>query len=297
MSLSQFTYASMKNFPEDPEMDAKTEKDTSDQVSLSSAITGSTIPPPPYQQSQSTGGFDNPIPEVPITPSTVFTVHAQGTRFIRFPTPSPELEIAIFNGTDTSVEPVYTSIRSKRGSGNATLRHYMKGDLLATSYRFGLFRDPEIRRIDGGSDSKVVQSDDSAGELAVKISTGCRAVTFTSTTDDSKTFKWEYKKSISLTGKKRRLMILSMHDSSLSAEWKKDEMLAALVRTDDTRTPGTKKSDAGNGGLLVLDEQATTFMNEETILATCLMMLKKEIDRQRMIQVAIMAGGAGGGGG
>lgn len=92
-------------------------------------------------------------------------------------------------------------------------------------------------------------------------------------------------------------MILSMHDSSPSAEWEKDQMLAALVRTEDTRTPGTKKSDAGNGGLLVLDEQATAFMNEETIMATCLIMLKKEIDRQRMIQIAIIAGASGGGGG
>lgn len=297
MALSTFTYASMKDFPIDSEKDSKSEKDTSDQVSLSSAITGSTIPPPPYQQSQSTDGFENPIPEVPIRPSMVFTVRAQGTRFIRFPTPSPELEIAIFHGTDTSAEPIYVSIRSKRGSGNATLRHFVKGDLLATSYRFGPFRDPEIRRIDGGADGKLVQRDDDSGELAVKISTGCRAVTFTSMTDDSKTFKWEYKKTVTLAGKKRRLMVLSMHDSSTSAEWKKDQMLAALVRTDDTRTPGTKKSDAGNGGLLVLDEVATTFMAEETIVAICLMMLKKEIDRQRMIQVAIIAGGAGGGGG
>lgn len=179
----------MANFPKDQEKDVKTEKDVSDQMSLSSAITGSTIPPPPYQQSQSLDGFENPIPEVPIKPSSVFTVQAQGTRFVRFPTPSPELEIAIFNGTDTSVEPVYTSTRPKRGSGNATLRHFVKGDLLATTYRFGPFREPEIRRIDACSDIKLVESEE-AGELAVNISTGCRAVTFTSISDDSKTFKW-----------------------------------------------------------------------------------------------------------
>lgn len=189
MALSTFAYASMANFQKGPEQDVKTKKDVSDQMSLSSAITGSNIPPPPYQQSQSLDGFMNPIPEVPIKPSRVFTVQAQGICFVRFPTPSPESEVAIFNGKDTSVEPVYTSTRPKRGSGNATLRHFVKGDLLATIYRFGPFREPEIRRIDTCSDSKLVESED-AGELAVNIGTGCRAVTFTSISNDSKTFKW-----------------------------------------------------------------------------------------------------------
>lgn len=93
---------------------------------------------------------------------------------------------------------------------------------------------------------------------------------------------------------KRKVILLSMRDSSPMSEWKKDKLLAALVRTEDTRTPGTRKSDAGNGGLLVLDEDATKLMNEETIVATCLMMLKKEIDRQRMVQIALMTGGGGG---
>ena len=138
MTLSQLTYASMKDLPKDSEKDIKTiEQDVSDQASLSSIITSSIIPPPPYQQPQLSTGFASPIPEVPIKPSIVFTIQARGTHFIRFPTPSPELEIAIFNGTDTSLEPVYTSVRPKRGCGNAALRHFVKGDLLATTYRLG----------------------------------------------------------------------------------------------------------------------------------------------------------------
>lgn len=157
--------------------------------SISSEMTGFSVPPPPYQQSQSTQGFQNPVPDLPIKPATVFTVQARGTRFWRLPTPSGELEIAIFNGTDTTREPVYKSCRPKRSSGSAILRHFVKGELLATNYKFGPFREPEIVRVDNCADGKLVQNDESA-PLAVKISTGMRDVSFTSVADESKTFTW-----------------------------------------------------------------------------------------------------------
>lgn len=294
-----FANDNMDDSPSDVEKDIDMKKDLGTRVSFSSELSGSTIPPPPYHQSHSTQGFQNPIPELPIKPSTIFTIQAQGTRFIRIPTPSRELEIAVFNGTDTSAEPVYISTRAKRSSGNAVLRHFIKGDLLATTYRFGPFREPEIRRIDANSDGKFIQSDE-PDKLAVKISTGgcvtSRAVTVTNPDDKDKTFTWDYKK-IKTSGGKQKVIVLSMKDASPASSWKKDQILAALIRTDDTRTPGTRKSDAGNGGRLILDEQATAFMGEEMIIATCLMLLKKEIDRQRIVQAAIIAGAAGGGGG
>ena len=284
----------MLKVPQESEKELEASKDLSTSVSSASSLQELSIPPPPYQQSPSGHGFRNPIPELPFTPSTIFTVQAEGTRFWRFPSPSRELEIGVFNGTDTSAEPIYVSTRANRSSGNAILSHHIKGDMYATTYRFGPFREPEIRYLDASPDSKLIQDDD-LGKLAFKISTGgcvtSRAVTLKNPEDDSRALAWDYKKTMTSSGK-RKVLVLSMKDSS-----KKDKILAALVRTDDTRTPGTTKSDAGNGGLLLLDSDALNYMDEGLIVATCLMVLKKEIDRQRMTQIALLSAMASGGGG
>lgn len=165
--------------------------------------------------------------------------------------------------------------------------------MYATTYRFGPFRKPEIRYLDAGPDSKPTQDDD-LGKLALRISTGgcvtSRAVTIKHPDNDSRALRWEYKKTVTSYGK-RKVLVLSMKDSG-----KKDKVLAALVRTEDTLTPGTRRSDAGNGGLLLLDSKACNYMDEALIIATCLMVLKQEIDRQRMVQIALIASGGGGGG-
>lgn len=77
----------------------------------------------------------------------------------------------------------------------------------------------------------------------------------------------------------------------------KGTVLAQLIRGDATRTPGSKSCSAGNGGQLVLDQDAAAALDEPLIVATCLMMLKKEIDRRRAIQMALMVSIASGGGG
>jgi len=54
-----------------------------------------------------------------------------------------------------------------------------------------------------------------------------------------------------------------------------------LWRTSGTRAQGTSRCTAGNGGQLILDQEATSHVDEALIIATCLVMLKKEIDRRR----------------
>lgn len=60
-----------------------------------------------------------------------------------------------------------------------------------------------------------------------------------------------------------------------------DKRVAALIRNDETRTPGSKSCYAGNGGKLILGEDvgAKDGLSEALVLASCLLMLKKEIDR------------------
>lgn len=96
--------------------------------------------------------------------------------------------------------------------------------------------------------------------------------------------------------------------------------VARLIRGEDSRTPGTKKSDAGNGGRLELsfrtkqyrteedpyhpdeddyrpiednesevregEEDSDPVIDEIAIIATCLVMLKKEVDNMRGWQMA-----------
>ncbi|KAL2073852.1 hypothetical protein VTL71DRAFT_11178 [Oculimacula yallundae] len=63
--------------------------------------------------------------------------------------------------------------------------------------------------------------------------------------------------------------------------------VAQLIRNDETRTPGTKRSSAGNGGRLEMclsrggdDGEDEVLIDEVTVVATVLVMLKKEIDKQ-----------------
>lgn len=77
-------------------------------------------------------------------------------------------------------------------------------------------------------------------------------------------------------------------------------VVARLVRCEKTRTPGTKACFAGNGGRLEMClrredcDGKEEVLDEATNVATCCVMLKKEIDRLRAVQImCISAAGAG----
>jgi len=76
--------------------------------------------------------------------------------------------------------------------------------------------------------------------------------------------------------------------------------VARLIRGEDTRTPGTKRSDWGNGGRLEMrleeegcEERRGINEVEVVVVVTALVILKKEVDRLRGIQIAAMASGGG----
>lgn len=116
----------------------------------------------------------------------------------------------------------------------------------------------------------------------------------------------------------------SPHTSGISSGSSKyeDEIrtpVAHLLRGPSFRTPGSSASSAGNGGRLVIDELALLSgysgngtvgdgeqegiqegkedreMGIAMVVTTCLVMLKREVDRRRAQQIAIMAGAAGSG--
>ncbi|KAH8888223.1 hypothetical protein GQ53DRAFT_251163 [Thozetella sp. PMI_491] len=79
---------------------------------------------------------------------------------------------------------------------------------------------------------------------------------------------------------------------------KQDEVrtpVAHFVRNEECRTAGTSRASAGNGGRLMMDlgpwDEAQKTEREMAIVlavSTCVSMLKKEVDRRRTQQMAVM---------
>jgi hypothetical protein len=218
--------------------------------------------------------------DVKFTPTKTLHINARGIRLIRFPIPSSELEIPIYNDEDGAVE--YTSTREKMCSGNAILSAPGRGNLVSSNYRFGPGRNPTL---------KVLNAAEDQGEVKVSGRWTSRSQDFSVANGTS--FEWTYKREPTLmTGakdgdkqkvKKATFLVLEAQGVRL----------AQLVRTEETRTLGTSPSTAGNGGALMIDEKAIAALkpeiSEELVVATCIMMLKKEIDRRRAIQIMMFS--------
>ncbi|KAJ5394648.1 uncharacterized protein N7487_012289 [Penicillium crustosum] len=215
-------------------------------------------------------------------PSRILTINAQGIRAFRLPLPSRQTEIFIYNPDGTEA---YISTRDKLCSGNATLSHPKRGSLIRTEYFFGPNRDPVVYRLQPSSDIPE--------EVIVEGKWTSRTMRFGMPGGKRKQFEWEYAKEKRADGQKVNLIVFrAVGEVKGKSKETPGPRIPQLVRGEDSRTPGTSRSSAGNGGELQIDEVAlqSLELDEAVIVATCLMMLKKEIDRRRMIQLAIIAG-------
>jgi len=214
-------------------------------------------------------------------PSHVLRLDAQGIGLLRLPLPPRQLEISIY-GADGSL--AYKSRRSKRCSGDCVLSHPQLGDLLSTTFYFGPNRNPVIRFLqssDGYHNNDKNHPD--ATSVAVSGRWSTRTTNFT--TPDGRAFEWSYAKRRDSNGRRVNLIILRRKRDDGNGK-----ILAQLVRSDETRTTSSTRSTAGNGGVLLVDQGAWKLLDEALIVATCLIMLKKEIDRRRAVQMAVIAG-------
>lgn len=252
-------------------------------------------------------------------PGRQLRIDARGIGMLRLPVPSFELEIPIYDAVDGSL--AYMSTRSRVSSGNAILSHPQRGDLVQTTYFFGPSRDPEVKVLQSQSQSHSHAADEKlkeeerpdvdTGVMTIPLATKwtSRGISFTipgghgKDSDSDRTLEWSYAKSKNpTTGEKVNLIVLRLRPGSKDEDGKKSKnknkdegkILAELVRSKDTRTPGSKRCSAGNGGVLVIDRDADQYLDESLIVATCLVMLKREIDRRRMMQMAMIAGAGGG---
>lgn len=206
-------------------------------------------------------------------PAKSYHISAKGIPVLRLPIPSSELVTKV-NNPDGSI--AYQSTRERPNSGNCVLTNAEGHQLIATQYFFGPCRDPILMRLDTG-----------AGEdNTVKTVSKWTSRTQKFLLHDGRTFEWGYKREKGFGGqdKKGTALVMTMNG----------KRIAVLVRNEKTRTPGSKSCSAGNGGELLLGEDVggKKGIGEELVIATVLLMLKKEVDRRRTVQFMIIASAA-----
>jgi len=214
-------------------------------------------------------------------PTTSLQIQAAGKHAISFPSPPKELETPIFS-PDTG-RPVYMSIRPRRRKGNCRLvlaEDSLEEAIARTTYKWGPGRNPIVR---------IGRDDDlDADEFEmVPNSLLNRSVGFE--TRRWGRFEWRYgSKSERAEYSANNLLVLE----KLSGDGRGRVRVAQLVRNEVFRTPGTSHMAAGNGGRLQMDlvgEKGHEMVDEVVVVVTCLVMLKKEIDRLRAMQIASMS--------
>jgi hypothetical protein len=157
-----------------------------------------------------------------------------------------------------------------------------------TTYKFGPGRNPVVR---------IGRDDDLGAEEFETVGKGLlsRAVGFE--TRRWGRFEWGY------GGRRERarwaadnLLILEKVGVGVGADGREGRVrVAQLVRNGELRTAGTGYMTAGNGGRLQMDlrgEKGEEIVPEAVVVVTCLVMLKKEIDRLRGFQIAAMSSAA-----
>jgi hypothetical protein len=255
------------------------------------------------------------------------------------PDPIPILAVDPATG-ELGATPVFVSLRPARGSGNCYLVRgddAAETPVCTTTYRFGPGRPPVMRLLGQPSSTTPSHAAASASTttasasrptfpstsfstLAADNESSGYSFEITSTSIVSRaqimktpygTFTWRYadrkaRKAASggAGGVVSSLLVLDRVVSVATAGGGTEHRrvpVARLVRGDDTRSPGTRRSDAGNGGRLLVDLRAWADAKDDReqvlliVVASCICMLKKEIDRRRAHQmIAISAAVSGG---
>jgi hypothetical protein len=199
--------------------------------------------------------------------------------------------ISVFRPESSDAE--YTSFRLKRNSNSCALVWGSDGaTLISTIYRWGPGRHPRMRIFD--RDSKVsvedaIKNDKVDGELIDVKSHSMLSRAQVFDTSFGK-FTWRYGSSQEQAAcNADSLLVMEQIDRASSpggGQSKGDTRVAHLIRNDQFRTPGTKKYSGGNGGRLFIDlrmwsddKHTSPQEIEAFVVASCLLMLKREADR------------------
>jgi hypothetical protein len=200
-------------------------------------------------------------------------IHAHGIPVIRIPGPSADVEIPITTTSSLSSTHIYKSIRPHRWASSFAL-HDHEGRTVAKvdGDRFSNFPLRTIGISLFGSKGE--------GEEEVKLKRKAlmtRSCVFEYRGDE---FEWRYGRQDE-GARMNGHTLLVLEKKQLGGGVK--ERVAQLVRDEEVdREMGIKKTEAGRGGRL---DFVGTYGGREEVLAvmSCLIMLKKEIDRRRNV--------------
>ncbi|KAF8535963.1 hypothetical protein BDD12DRAFT_853172 [Trichophaea hybrida] len=207
-------------------------------------------------------------------PTRTLTLNTKGQSWFRLPLPPRDLVTEILRDFNT---PAYTSTRLTRCSGDCVLVSHPSGaEVAKTTYFFGpgRSRSPLITFL-GDSDEDTSETHvESMGRICGRNATFTHA---------GVRWEWLYE-----TDVRPRISDGEAMKTNLLVLYRAGQKVAELVRNDETRTEGTSKSYAGNGGVLVLGD-----VDEVVVVTTACVMLKREVDRRRLVQMMIIGGAAG----
>lgn len=211
-----------------------------------------------------------------------FQVCAKGIGAIRAPIPMTQRLIPVYDATGSVA---YLSSKKNIWSASSVLSSPKQGDLVATEHTPG--RCPQLRLLCAPPLSNEP-------EPTVELTTDwtSRAVRFAVPGPSSCLFEWRYIDR-TVSGEKKTDKVLALEMRELVA--RQTAVVAYLARNADTRPEGSPFLATGDGGELVISSEVDPeHISEALIVATCLIMLRRERDRRRMIQAAVIAVGAGG---
>ncbi|KAJ0298906.1 hypothetical protein COL5a_011821 [Colletotrichum fioriniae] len=269
-------------------------------------------------------------------PTVHFQIETTGKQWLSLPIGTRPDPIAIYHveAGSWSAEsvPAYVSIRFSRNDGSC---HLLRGDdasqtpVCTTLYRFGPGKPPIFRpsqalapfhaptppASSSSSSTEVSLQDEENGHRETDVSAVDLQIVSKSLTSRTQilktplgTFQWRYatrKERAAVPGADQLLVCELVQTIALAGGKKTEESktrIAQFVRGKETRTRGTGRTTAGNGGRLMLDVMRWADSKdggreavEVLVVASCVCMLKKEVDRRRMQQMMILAAGASGG--
>ncbi|TFB05364.1 hypothetical protein CCMA1212_002815 [Trichoderma ghanense] len=221
-----------------------------------------------------------------------FQIESQGHPLIALPTPPQPAPIPVYNvdlASGNVTHLAYESIRLLRCSGNSIL--IRAGDaeddpVCKTTYRWGPGRPPRMQL------TGALSHDEEFEVMNKGLAT--RAQVFRTHLG---TFAWRYagRGERKAVGANSLLVMDRIFMVALEGGGQEERRIpvARFVRNEEVRTRGTKATTAGNGGRLMVDLrewEGTKGEGEEVevlVVASCLVMLKKEVDRRRMHQAVV----------
>jgi hypothetical protein len=239
------------------------QKPLSETYSNSSHEPSITITPPRYS-------------DLPFEPVKALHIHTRSIPLFSLALPSsPQTTI---HKPDSSL--AYTCSRTQRSSSNCVLTNTSGTPLINTTYSSRPSRDTVLRYVNA-----TTPQDD------VKTTSKWRARNTTFRLPDGRMITWRYKKAQGC-GAKGRILAL---------EWGDGEMVAVLVRNEGIQSAESSNSSgrawsAGNGGELVMGRCVygeSGGVSEEMVVATCLVMLEKEVERRRAVLCMVVASAMG----